>query len=256
VFDPGRPEKNSALRIDPQSIVEAVRESLIILDSNLRVRMANRSFYETFRVSVKETEGRRIYELGDGEWNVPALRTLLEEILPENSTFDGFEVAHDFPSIGPRVMLLNARRIPEQSGVQSELILLAIEDVSDRRRAEEQRREIETRFTSLVENVADHAIVGLDPEGRIRSWNIAAERILGYSEEEAVGEFFSVIFTPEDRRDAVPEGELRTARAEGRCEDERWHMRKGGAAFWALGVVTPIYDTHGVLSGFSKICAI
>ena len=119
-----------------QDIVDTVRKPLLILDSGLRVRSANRAFYETFAVTAAETEDRPIYELGNGQWNVPALRTLLEEIIPRSSIFNDFELAHDFPAIGRRVMLLNARKL--KAGDHGELLLLALEDVTERRRAEEE----------------------------------------------------------------------------------------------------------------------
>ena len=114
-----------------------MREPLLVLNADLHVRSANRSFYETFQVEPPETEGRFIYDLGDGQWNIPALRTLLEEIIPQNSTFDDFEVEHDFETIGPKTMLLNARRFPPEG--KWELILLAIADITERKRLEEER---------------------------------------------------------------------------------------------------------------------
>ena len=88
-----------------QNIVDTVREPLLILDATLRVRSANRAFYQTFHVSPGETEGRLIYELGNGQWDIPDLRTLLEDIVPKSSVFDDFELEHTFPVIGRRVML-------------------------------------------------------------------------------------------------------------------------------------------------------
>src|SRR6202045_5222794 len=92
-------------------IVDTVREPLLILDTNLRVRSANRAFYQTFHVSAAETENRLIYELGNGQWDIPDLRTLLEDVVPKSSVFDDFELEHTFPVIGRRVMLLNARKL-------------------------------------------------------------------------------------------------------------------------------------------------
>jgi PAS domain S-box-containing protein len=235
-----------------ENIVATVREPLVVLDADLRVRSANRSFYSTFHVAKEETEGRLLYDLGNRHWDIPALRKLLEEILPQNTVFNDFEVAHDFPAIGRKVMLLNARRI-YRKGNDTELILLAIEDITERRRAEEGRRELETRFTSLVKNIKGHAIFTLDPEGRITSWNVEAERILGYSEAEALGQHFSFIFPPEVVAQGWPDPELRTALAQGRAEGERWHLRKSGERFWALGIVTPTQDASGKHTGFSKI---
>src|SRR5436305_164435 len=119
-----------------QNIVDTVREPLLILDATLRVRSANRAFYQTFHVSPGETEGRLIYELGNGQWDIPDLRRLLEDIVPKSSVFDDFELEHTFPSIGRRVMLLNARKL--QAGHHGELLVLAMEDVTQRRRIEEE----------------------------------------------------------------------------------------------------------------------
>jgi PAS domain S-box-containing protein len=104
-----------------------------------------------------------------------------------------------------------------------------------------------------VKNVKDHAIFTLDLAGHITSWNLAAERILGYSEREALGQPFSIIFTPEDVEQRAPERELRLAKEKGRAEDERWHRRKNGEHFWALGIITPTHDARGQQTGFSKI---
>ncbi|TVP76485.1 PAS domain S-box protein, partial [Thioalkalivibrio sp.] len=233
-----------------RSIVDTVREPLLVLDSHLRVQSANRSFYRTFRVSPQETEGQLLYDLGNRQWDIPRLHNLLEEVLSENTAFDDFELEHDFPDIGRKVMLLNARRLRQEEG---ERILLAIEDVTERRRAERERQEIETRFTALVKNIKDHSIFSLDPEGRVTSWNVAAEHILGYSEAEVLGRHFAFIFTPEDCQQGIPEAELRAAREQGRADDERWHLRKGGEQFWALGIVSALHDADGRLTGFSKI---
>jgi len=117
----------------------------------------------------------------------------------------------------------------------------------------EERREIETHFTSLVKNVKDHAIITIDTAGNITSGNLEAERILGYPEAELRGQHFSAIFTSEDTRDGIPEHELRLARDEGRAVNERWHLRRGGENFWALGIVTPTSDAEGHLTGYSNI---
>lgn len=244
-------EKQAALDY-AESIIATLRHPFLVLDKHLRIKSANRSFYDTFQVSPEVTRERRVYDLGNGQWNIPRLRTLLEEIVPENATFEGFEVEHEFPTIGHRYMLLNARRILREDE-ESELILLGIEDVTDRRQLEEERREIETRFTCLVKNVRDHAIFTLDKTGRITTWNIEAELILGYSENEVLGKNFSLIFTADDIENGLPQEELRLAREQGRAEDERWHKRKNGELFWALGIVTPSHDAQGVHNGFSKI---
>ena len=119
-----------------EAIVETVREPLVILNQNLQVLKANKTFYETFQSSQHETEGRLIYDLGNGQWNIPKLRELLENILPAHSTFRDFEVTHEFDRVGRKVMLLNASEIFNPHA-QARTILLAIEDATDRKQAEE-----------------------------------------------------------------------------------------------------------------------
>lgn len=115
-----------------KTVVDVMREPILILDKDFHVMAANEPFYQTFQVEPKDTETRLVYELGDGQWNIPSLRKLLEDILPKNTFFKGFEVAHDFPSIGRKVMILNARQIHfKESAAFQPIILLAIEDVSE-----------------------------------------------------------------------------------------------------------------------------
>jgi PAS domain S-box-containing protein len=121
------------------SIVATVREPLLMLDANLRVITANRSFYQTFQITPEETENRLLYDIGDRQWDIPKLREFLETILPQNTAFNDFEVEHDFPIIGRRVMLLNARRIYRE-GSKTQTILLAIENITERKKAEEDIR--------------------------------------------------------------------------------------------------------------------
>jgi two-component system, chemotaxis family, CheB/CheR fusion protein len=122
-----------------EAIVETVREPLVILSQNLRVLKANKAFYETFQAAPEETEERLIYDLGNGQWNIPKLRELLENVLPMHSTFRDFEVTHDLEHVGRKVMLLNASEVFNPNA-QARTILLAIEDVTDRKRAEEALR--------------------------------------------------------------------------------------------------------------------
>src|SRR5471030_2690587 len=116
-------------------IIATLREPFVVLDTNLRVKTANRSFYQRFHVTLEETEGQFIYDLGNGQWNIPRLRTLLDEVLSNHHPVHDFDVEHDFPTIGKKIMLLNAHRFESVDG-QPDLILLAIEDITERKRAE------------------------------------------------------------------------------------------------------------------------
>jgi hypothetical protein len=121
-----------------KTVVDIVREPVLVLDKDFRVMAANDSFYRTFQVEAKDTENKIVYELGDGQWDIPALRKLLEDILPKNTFFKGFEVIHEFPVIGRKVMILNARQIHSSfvkedtaSEIFPPIILLAMEDVTE-----------------------------------------------------------------------------------------------------------------------------
>lgn len=145
-------EEVSAARKYAESIIETLHEALLVLTPDLRVKSANPAFYEQFQVPPQETEGRLIYELGNGQWDIPELRVLLEDVLPDNKVFTDYEVSHTFQDIGRRVMWLNGRRLDHV-----QLILLALEDVTERRQAEEALRELnmmlETRITERTEQV-------------------------------------------------------------------------------------------------------
>ena len=354
-----------------ESLIETVREPLVVLDADLRVQRVTSAFYETFQVARTETEGRFLYDLGNGQWNTPRLRELIGEALFRNASFQDFEIEHVFPHIGRRRLRLNASRISSESEPKPR-VLLAIEDITERREqaeiryqrlfetakdgmlifdaegetvtdinpflleltgyrrerwigrtlpqleafrnapaaitiiseassqeivrhdgvillasdgrsiyadlvanryvvgnrqvvqvnirdvtarhmASEALRESEERFRLLVESVHDHALFQLNPQGRISNWNIGAQRILGYTGSEMVGQPFSKIFTPEDIAAGAPEQELNQAKATGSSEDERWHVRKDGRRFFASGVVTAVRDAQGALRGFVKI---
>jgi PAS domain S-box-containing protein len=141
-----------------ESIVETVREPLVVLNIDLKILSANRSFYNTFKVTPDETVGNFIYDLGDRQWDIPRLRTLFEDILPKNTKFDNFQVEHDFPIIGRKIMLLNARRIYRKD-IGTQLILLAIEDITERRRREEELKKLSNELARSNADLKDFAYV-------------------------------------------------------------------------------------------------
>ncbi len=115
-----------------KTVIDVLREPVLILDKNLRVMAANEPFYRMFQVEANDTEGKIVYELGNGQWDIPALRKLLEKVLPKNTFFKGFEVSHDFPAIGRKIMILNARQIHFKEEVaQHPIMLLAMEDITE-----------------------------------------------------------------------------------------------------------------------------
>lgn len=235
-----------------EAIIETVREPLVILDHNLRIKTANKSFFDTFNVNKKETYKKLLFELGNGQWNIPSLKRLLKEILPKNVQLNDYEVIHEFNTIGKRTMILNARRIVLE-GHKTELILLAIEDITQPREAENRLRNSEQHYRWIVEQVKDHIIYGMTKDGYITDWNKAAERITGYQKDEVIGKFHGIIYNPEDQKQKVPLQELKTAKKHEKASNERWHMAKDKSLFWGSGMVTPIRDDSGNLQGFSKI---
>jgi two-component sensor histidine kinase len=132
-----------------QAIVDTVREPLLVLDKDLRVLAASRSFYSTFQVVPSSTQGHLLYELGDGQWDIPELRLLLERIVPEHGVMDDYEVEHQFPEIGKRTMLLNARKVFYEGNSHTTL-LLGIEDVTARRSLEREREDMMRKQQALL----------------------------------------------------------------------------------------------------------
>ncbi len=173
-----------------QNILATLRHPfLVVLDKDLRVVTANRSFYRTFHVSTEETENRLVYELGNRQWDIPALRRLLEDVLPKSQIFQDFEVEHEFPSIGRKIMVLNARRIERfnDGNDPTDLILLAIEDVTEHRTMEAKLQESEVRYRRLFETARDGVLLLDFKTGTITDANPFMCELLGYSQEELIG---------------------------------------------------------------------
>src|SRR5688572_8379922 len=247
------------------NIVDTVRSPLLILDATLRVRSANRAFYQTFHVSAEETVGRLIYELGNGQWDIPDLRRLLEDIVPKSSVFNDFELEHTFPVIGPRVMLLNARKL--QAGQHGELLVLAMEDVTARKRAEEALLEAGA-LQSAIFNSANFSSIATDEKGVIQIFNVGAERMLGYTAAEVMNKN-----TPADISDPqevitrakalsaelgttiTPGFEALVFKASRGIEDiyELTYIRKDGSRFPAIVSVTALRDALGGIIGYLLI---
>jgi two-component system, cell cycle sensor histidine kinase PleC len=183
-----------------ESIINTVREPLIVLDQDLRVVTVSRSFYDVFKVNPEETVGQLIYDLGNKQWDIPKLRELLEDILPQETTFDNYEVEHDFATIGKRIMLLNARQIQRVLG-KERIILLAIEDITERRETEvgleKTRKELEvikksadevSEFAESVINTVREPLISLNQDLRVVTVSRSFYDFFKVKPEETIGQ--------------------------------------------------------------------
>lgn len=175
-------------RIFAQNIVDTVHEALIVLDKDLRVVSASRSFYRKFQVTPEQTEGHQIYELGNHQWNIPELRELLQSIISSRAFIEDFKVRHDFETIGVKVMLLNAHLIRCENG-KAGLIFLAIEDITEHSAIQQQLMDSEWKYRKFVEEI-NSIIIGFNRNGNITFFNHFSEKLFGYSRDEVIGKPF------------------------------------------------------------------
>jgi len=170
-----------------ENIVETVREPLVVLNSDLKVLTANHSFYDTFKVTPEETIGNFIYDVGNRQWDIPGLRVLLEEILPQDTVFNGYEVEHDFLDIGRKIILLNARQIFREN-IGSHIILLAMEDITERKRLEAEIQDAREYAENIVETVREPLVV-LNSDLQVLTANHSFYETFKVTPEETIGNF-------------------------------------------------------------------
>jgi len=235
-----------AARDYAEAVLRTTRDPLVVLHTDLKVESANEAFYNTFKLKPAEAEGRLIYDLGNRQWDIPRLRQLLEEVIPLNNSFDDFEVTHEFQTIGKRTMLLNARRLDSPEG-GPERILLGVEDVTERKVAELAM----ARLAAIVES-SDDAIIAIDLDGVIDSWNQGAERLYGYTAREAVGRPIATLIPPE--RSGEEKNLLERLRRGERIENfETVRRRKDGTLVDVSLTTSPVKNASGEVIGASKI---
>ncbi len=230
-----------------QSVFDTVWGPLLVLDPDLNVISANRSFYETFAVMPEVVEGRALYDLGNRQWDVPDLRAALDDVFRRGKPLEAFELERDFETIGRRTMMLNARLLREHPETGEKTALLAIEDVTDRRRAEKVQREL-----AAIVVGSDDAIVGKSLDGTITSWNAGAERIYGYAADEAVGQPITIVVPP-DRRQEVYDILDKVKRGEKVGHFKTTRVRKDGKEIYVSLTVSPIMGAGGEIVGASTI---
>ncbi len=229
-----------------ENIVETVRRPLVVLSSDLKILTANHSFYRTFNVPPEETIGNFIYDLGNRQWDIPKLRVLFEEILPQNTGFNDYEVEHDFLDIGHKIFLLNARQISQQN-IGSHIILLAMEDITERKMAEERISEVIRQQQAILDNIPDIAWLK-DRKGRYVAVNDPFGREFGMAPTDLVGKNDYAIYPPElagkyekDSREVMTTG-TRTYFEESFVDQE-------GKIQYVEKIETPIFNDKGVVIG-------
>ena len=229
-----------------ENIVETVREPLVVLSFDLKILTANNSFYDTFQVTPEETIGHFIYDLGNRQWDIPKLRVLFEEILPHDTVLNGYEVEHDFLDIGRKIMLLNAREIfREKAG--SRVILLAMEDITERKLAEERFGEVIRQQQAILDNIPSMAWLK-DRRGRYVAVNEPFGTAFGQAPKDLAGKTDYDIHPPElaakyqkDSGEVMATG-TRTYFEESRVgpEDTILYLEK---------IETPIFNDNGAVIG-------
>jgi len=229
------------------NIIDTLREPIVVLDAALRVERVNRAFCDTFAVSPTDTVGSLFFDLDKRQWDSPELRDLLHDVLTHGRTVENYTVTHDFKHVGQRTVLLNARRLrnPKTLG---ERVLLAMEDVSAGNRLRDERD-----ILAAIVASTDDAIVSKDLNGIITSWNAGAERLFGYSAQEAVGQPVAGLLVPPERVHEETDILERIRRGETIDHFETTRRRKDGTLIDVSVAISPIRDQEGHIIGASKI---
>jgi len=232
-----------------KNIFNTVREGILILDENMRVLSANRSFLNIFKVDTANTVGSLLYDLGNGQWNIPVLRVLLEDILPKNDTVDDYEIKHLFESIGQKTMLLNACKIREKKN-DLPIILLAIEDITERKKAETKLAITESKYEELVQN-ANSIILKMDAHGKVVFFNEFAKKFFGYTEQEILGRSILGTIVPETESSGFDIGSMIkdiNTNPDKYINNENENIRRNGDRVWVAWTNRAIRDEFGSIS--------
>lgn len=238
-----------------EALLHAIYESapigIAIADLQGRLLHANPAYRRMTGFSEAELRAETLRSLTHPE-DYPLYHTLLQEL--QDGQRDSFRLVSRYCTRhGPALWARNTVSLLPFPGDARPCVIIRAEEITERRQKKGLLRKQPEPFRLLVESVADFAIFVLDPEGRVASWNMGAERIKGYREEEIVGQHFSRFYPQEEVMRGKPARELRDAVEHGRFEEEGWRLRKDGSAFWANVTITPMRDEEGNLHGFAKV---
>lgn len=239
-----------------QAILDYAPAAIYVKDTEGRFLLVNRRFEQLFDLDRAAVIGKTDYDL----FPTDAADGFMEHDRKVFESGEPLEVEEEVPQ-KEGLHTYSSLKFPLRDDTGQIYAICGISnDITDRKRAEAEQEavraalhESEARFRALVEGVKDYALFLTDENGFITSWNPGVCRILGFDEEEIVGQHVRIIYTLEDREAGVPEQELQMAQTQGYAPDERWHVRKDGSRFWASGVVHPVCDPSGRLTGFTKV---
>jgi PAS domain S-box-containing protein len=231
-------------------ISHAVREQLLVLDEDLRVQAASKSFYTALHITPRQAAGKKLAEIGDGQWNIPALLTMLNELWKADGEFDDIEIKHELPALGRRTMLLSARRL--SGNPQSGMLLLCIRDSTDQMHVEAETGERSCRWRATLAGIG-YAVIVTNPESKVTFMNPTAEKLTGWCQSEALQKPLAEIFgTVNDRPCELEETPVERAICEGVVVALASHtvlIARNGSEWPIDGNVGPILDAVGRLVG-------
>jgi two-component system CheB/CheR fusion protein len=237
-----------------EATIRTARDPLVVLRADLRVDQANDAFYKTFKLTPAETEGVLIYQVGDGQWDIPKLRQFLEDIIPRNSFFNDLEVVHEFPHFGRRTMLLNGRRLDSSSGT-TERILLGIEDITERMRIDEEVHQSDDRYRLLFD-LGPVAVYSIDTSGVIQNFNRRAaelwgrEPVPGDTDERFCGSY--KMFRPDGSfmpHEQCPMAEVVSGKIPAAHDVEVLIQRPDGSRVAVIVNIRPLKNERGEITG-------
>jgi PAS domain S-box-containing protein len=231
-------------------LLDAVEQSVIATDPEGRILYWNRHAETMFGWRAGEVKGKSIVDLTTPDLSADQACEIMSMLRDGESWSGEFNVKRRDGSVFPAQV--SDYPIRDERGSLRGIVGVSV-DVTERKRAEDALRATNERLRLLIESAADHAIFTLGLDRRISLWNAGAEKVFGWTEDEAVGQLVDIIFTPEDRAQGAPAKEVSTALKTGRAPDERFHLRKDGSTFFASGVMTVIKNSSGEVQGFTKI---